>query len=432
LTPIALDKQTFHIPSAPHVGMISYDSLPFDVTSRAGMTLIADEAHYLKSARARRTQIFRLLSARVQKLLGRVWLLTGTPLLNRPQELWAILHAADLAYKCFGSWEHFVELFGGVPAGKKGKWETQECEECKGRGLVNVVEPLCLRGKHSELAPGAWCGECKWRKPVDQALMGGPEPCKTCKGKGERKVFVEDPEGTAGSQGYVWTMASPEVGRRLQTVMLRRKRADVLPDLPVKTWGILPAVLSKSALKECAAFSDLFREGETSEELYKRLSEQATFERISALMEKLSVAKIPSLLEHVSQFEEEEEPLVVFSAHRRPIEALAGRKGWTTILGDDSASSRASKVSGFMAGKYLGIAGTIGALGTSVTLTRARVCLFVSRRWTPAENAQAEDRVCRIGQDRGVLIYDLVSPHALDVRVSEVLAEKTRLVASVL
>jgi len=122
----------------------------------------------------------------------------------------------------------------------------------------------------------------------------------------------------------------------------------------------------------------------------------------------------------------------VMSANRRPVEALRKRKGWGVVLGDDSAEARARTVERFQAGELRGIAGTIGALGTSVTLTRASKLLFVGRAWNPEKNRQAEDRVCRIGQDRGVTIYDLVSPHALDERLHEVLSEKDVLIASVL
>jgi SNF2 family DNA or RNA helicase len=266
-----------------------------------------------------------------------------------------------------------------------------------------------------------------WERYVE--LFGGTRvPVKSLGKWAKPGRVVGDEEPTV----LKWTIASPQVRERLKSVMLRRKREDVLPDLPTKTYQTLPAELDRATAKLCDELLGLLRDGETSEALYERLGGDATFERISSLLEQLSTAKIPSMLEHVKRFEEEEEPLVVFAAHRRPIEALKMRPGWTTILGGDSAEDRASKVAGFMSRKYRGIAGTIQAMGTSVTLTRASKALFVSRLWTPELNAQGEDRVCRIGQDRGVVIYDLESEHPLDARLGEVLREKTRLVRSVL
>ena len=71
-------------------------------------------------------------------------------------------------------------------------------------------------------------------------------------------------------------------------------------------------------------------------------------------------------------------------------------------------------------------------MGTSVTLTRASHVLFCGRPWNPEKGRQMEDRVCRIGQDRGVMVYDLVSEHPLDARLSEVLRGKNALIGSLL
>jgi SNF2 family DNA or RNA helicase len=368
LHPVPLTRKGFYFPTAPHVGLISYDSLPPDVIVPTNLSLVADEAHALKSPKTARTKRFRAMSYRVMRT-GRVWLVTGTPLLNRPQELWAVFQAAALAPKAFTDWETFVELFGGVKV------------------------PLKSLGR--------------WAKPGRVV------------GSNEATILK-------------WTIASPRVKELLPRVMLRRTRAEVLPELPTKQYASLVADLDAATVKACDALLPLLRPGEDADALLRRLSDDATFEQISALLQRLSTAKIPSLLRHVETFEESDEPLVVFSAHRSPVEALKGRKGWTTILGEDAAEVRASKVEGFQKGKYVGIAGTIGALGTSVTLTRASKVLFCSRVWTPDLNAQAEDRVCRIGQDRGVTVYDLVSDHPLDARIAEVLRDKSRLVASVL
>jgi SNF2 family DNA or RNA helicase len=44
---------------------------------------------------------------------GKVWLLTGTPMLNQPMELWQLLSIANVQWKTFGSWGNFISLFGG-------------------------------------------------------------------------------------------------------------------------------------------------------------------------------------------------------------------------------------------------------------------------------------------------------------------------------
>jgi hypothetical protein len=135
------------------------------------------------------------------------------------------------------------------------------------------------------------------------------------------------------------------------------------------------------------------------------------------------------MLEMIEQYEEGEEPLLVFSAHRAPIDVLKGRPGWRVITGDVSPEQRTEIENEFQAGRLKGIGATIQAGGVAITLTRGSHQIWVDRLWTPALNAQAEDRQIRIGQTRGVLIIHLVAEHALDRKVDGMLASKQRLIS---
>ena len=139
-------------------------------------------------------------------------------------------------------------------------------------------------------------------------------------------------------------------------------------------------------------------------------------------------AKIPALLKMVEDFEEQEEPLVVFSAHRAPIDMLGERPGWATITGDTPPDERTRIEDAFQAGRLKGVASTIKAGGVAITLTRAAHALFCDLEWTPALNAQAEDRICRIGQTRGCVITTLAADHPLDERIVELLSSKSQLI----
>lgn len=65
---------------------------------------IFDEAHYMKNPEAKRTMAV-LLRGGVASRCGYVWFLTGTPVLNRPVELYPILKAA--APECLGKYDSF-------------------------------------------------------------------------------------------------------------------------------------------------------------------------------------------------------------------------------------------------------------------------------------------------------------------------------------
>lgn len=337
-------------------------------TAPQGCVLIVDEAHWAKDGKAQRTRRLRSLRDAVRAAGGRIWLLTGTPLLNRPPELWGVLEAADLARDAFGSWQRFMVLF---------------------RASANRF------------------GGTEWGRPN-----------------------------------------AAEVAPLLQRVSLRREREAVLPDLPPKTrrnvevnglaWPPEGKDLADAvgAVLEAvgAEIERLLAEGLNLEAAIKAAMATADtavqFEDVSRVRAVLATAKIPAMLAHVEAHEEEEDPLVVFSAHRAPIDALRGREGWAVITGDESAEQRTAVVEAFQAGRLRGVALTIQAGGVGLTLTRAHSELFVDCAWTPALNEQAEDRCCRIGQHSPVTVTRLVAAHAMDRRVAELLGLKEGLIAA--
>lgn len=315
-----------------------------------GMVLIADEAHNLKNGKALRTQRFRAISRAVRsRPRSKVWLLTATPLLNHPTELWSVCQAAGVAQEAFGDWLSFTREFGAKP-------------------------------KHYG--------------------------------------------------GYEWGKPSETVVDKLKRVSLRRMRSEVLSELPPKTWENYPASITTKAVRQCDA---LLREIGGAEKVINLIrGEGISFETMARVRAALAAAKLPTLIKLVDALEEEsnDSPLVVFSAHRLPVDTLAKRKGWVSITGDTPPDERSRIEDAFQKGRYRGIALTIRAGGVAITLTRSHRVIFLDREFTPALNAQAEDRVCRIGQDRGVIVTNIVAAHQLDERLTELLTIKGDLIAA--
>lgn len=321
-----------------------------------GVVVIADEAHALKNGKTLRATRFRALASAATAVGGRVWLVTATPLTNRPPELWAVLSAANLAREAFGGWNEFFALMGGT----RGEWGTE------------------------------------WTNQID-----------------------------------------PSVPERLRRVMLRRDKRDVAKDLPAKSREIRVVSLDKAGEKiVAAAMKELLREGIEPDEVLAALERaeatskelaggSVSFEKLSKLRAALATAKIPAVLSIAEEFEEQDEPLVVFSAHREVVDELAARPGWGRISGDESAARKTAVEDAFQRGELRGVAATIRAGGVAITLTRASNVLFVDQDWTPAANNQAEDRVYRIGQTRPVLVQVLQADHPIDARIAELLLEKT-------
>lgn len=336
---------SFRWPGPGEILVVNYDVLPEGVSEPARGTILAgDEIHMTKGRGTLRTRRFRILAEAVSARGGRVWGVTGTPLLNRPPELYQVLDNLGLAGAAFGSFKRFYYLFGAFKDGF----------------------------------------------------------------------------------GTVWGSPKPEVPELLGRVQLRRERAAVLADLPSKTWQeVTVNGMPKSLQRLC---DEALEAWEAASQ--EKMGGLPPFELMSEVRASLALYKTPFVLDLVEHYEEAGEPVVVYSAHRHPVEELAKREGWAAILGGTPAEERARIVESFQAGELKGLALTIKAGGLGITLTHACHAVFVDLEWTPALNTQAEDRLMRIGQVNACQYVILVADHALDARLTEILCEKKQLIAA--
>lgn len=247
------------------------------------------------------------------------------------------------------------------------------------------------------------------------------------------KNFLRIAGGHEGRFGIEWTSNVDEAAMQaaFRRVGLRRT-VDETIDLPPKVYRDVTVEIDAATRKACDALIQALKgKGiDFASATQDALSGGAAFEELSRVRAALATAKIPALVDLVEEFEEIGEPLIVFSAHRAPVEALGEREGWATILGGLDAQRRTDIVADFEAGKLKGVALTIGAGAEGITLNRARRMLFVDLAWTPALNAQAEARFRRIGQKASTLFVDrLVADHEVDTRVLELLTWKDEVIA---
>lgn len=70
------------------------------------------------------------------------------------------------------------------------------------------------------------------------------------------------------------------------------------------------------------------------------------------------------------------------------------------------------------------ICGTIGALGTGFTLTKATTVIFLDSPWTKGEKDQAEDRAHRIGATSTISVITLVCKNTVDETIEDIVASK--------
>jgi len=75
---------------------------------------------------------------------------------------------------------------------------------------------------------------------------------------------------------------------------------------------------------------------------------------------------------------------------------------------------------------------SLKAGGVGLNLTEADYCILLDPWWNPATEAQAIDRVHRIGQTKNVMVYRLVAKDTIEEKVMALKATKAKLFSSVM
>ena len=94
------------------------------------------------------------------------------------------------------------------------------------------------------------------------------------------------------------------------------------------------------------------------------------------------------------------------------------------ITGDTNATDRMNEVDRFQNGNCNVIIGTIGAMGTGLTLNKANTVIFLDEPWNRALRDQAEDRAHRIGTQGTVNIITLMCVDTIDTKIHELVEKK--------
>jgi superfamily II DNA or RNA helicase len=148
LTVVSLSgRGSFRWPVPGEAVVINYDLLPNVIEAApAGTVVVADEAHALKSPKAQRTERFRAIAESARAAGGRSWLLTATPILNRPPELYALLRAAG-AERAIGGWSGLVREFGGC----QDRWGGWSWSRRASDAVVEQIKGVMLRRAKAEV-----------------------------------------------------------------------------------------------------------------------------------------------------------------------------------------------------------------------------------------------------------------------------------------
>lgn len=376
----------------PHV---SYSKTPlpgfditlinYDIVARNQLALeairydyvVVDESHKIKNAKAQRTcAILRLVTGREEVKNNRnewrvihdgvrsVTFMTGTPVVNRPLELWTTVSTIAGWVPQFANFFKFAERYCNAHRTQWG-WDFN--------GSSNEAE-------------------------LNQLL--------------------------------------------LDTIMIRRRKHDVLRDLPPKTFVTVPLEFDRSeydAVARAFVGASDWKKGMQTLVMYggnPARSDEAIV-AINKCREIAGYAKMRSAIEWILDYVEEGEKLVVFAHHQRIVDQIAAAVkaagvGVRMIRGGVGLEERAQAAQDFQTDPSVRvIVLNIASAGFGITLTAAKACAFVQLPWNPAEFDQCSDRVHRIGQQDNVTVYSLVAEGTVEEEIADLIVAKRQVINAV-
>lgn len=225
-----------------------------------------------------------------------------------------------------------------------------------------------------------------------------------------------------------------ELQETLNDIMLRRLKQDVV-DLPDKIYvnefvDLTPKQeqIYKEVKNEVACNIDKIKASNNPLAELIRMRQATGYTGILSSTIKES-GKIDRLEELVEDAVSNGDKVIIFSnwtAMTTPIyEKLSKKYKGVVITGETKDSERQQNVNKFQTDETCKFClGTIGAMGTGLTLTAANTVIFIDEPWTMAAKQQAIDRAHRIGTKENVTIYTLMAKNTIDERIHELVEKK--------
>ena len=241
------------------------------------------------------------------------------------------------------------------------------------------------------------------------------------------------------------------LAQRVAPFMLRRRKQDVATELPPKTEIIKSVTLgeAQSALyegirlsmekrvREAIAVQGLARSHITILDALLKLRQTCCDPRLLSLPAAARVkesAKLELLMDLLPEQLEEGRRILLFSQFTSMlalIEPELNQRGipFTKLTGQ--TRKRDEAIDAFRSGAVDLFLISLKAGGVGLNLTEADTVILYDPWWNPAVEAQAADRAHRIGQDKPVFVYKLVTEQTVEERILNMQERKRALAAGV-
>lgn len=384
-----LDKWLTH--NLERLDIVSYDSswrakMSKDLLSANYDMVVMDEAHYLKNPTSKRS---RFASALVRST-ERVVMLTGTPIVNRPIELYSLLSILSpkwlmqrKSFECRYCDAHYENIF--VRGGQRRRvWDVSGASNLS--ELYDIVSSyVMIRRRRTEVLD---------QIPLKQRVLSPIEP-------------------------------ESEKAKNLVAELKEHYLKQIM-----KAFHCDKSFAEKIYKADWTELDKLGLSAEEQDSLFHHVT--VPFEEYAAVRHDLGVEKAPFAVDYIKTLldgMDDGEKVVVFAHHKDVVDALYdGLKDYCPVklVGGMSDKAKEDAVQSFQNDPEVRVfIGNIRAAGVGHTLTASHTVVFCELDFAPGNMLQAEDRCCRIGSEaKYVDIHVVFMDGTLDANIYSMLIKK--------
>jgi len=208
---------------------------------------------------------------------------------------------------------------------------------------------------------------------------------------------------------------------RTKDLVIRRKKEQVLTEMPPKQRNDLYVELTKDERKE---YNQLLKE------LFGKwkMDGKPSIKHMPKLQGFLIEKKLPRLMEMIDEFLDNDKPILIFSNYIAPLKFLLEHYGQQAAIltGEMNRNERQETIDKLTSGQAkIGLFSLLAAgMGIDGLQHKIDTVVFLNMDYVPANHEQAEDRTHRIGQKSQVQVYYMVCDGTMDEYMRDILKEK--------
>ena len=338
-------------------------------------SVVVDEIHRTKDGKSQSTRAIKAAAGDADIRIA----MSGTPIANTPEDLWSILNF--LWPRAFSSKSRFVDRYLVVSQNTWGGMEVLGLKPNMQDEFFSIIDPITRRMPESyvlsHLPPSVYS---------TREVEMGTKQAKAYKDMAKNMM-------TELESGIV--MVESPLIKSMRLLQFASSYAEIIPD------------------------ETMTLELDTDEEpkINLKLSDPS--------------CKVDAIMEDIESGDFGDDSVVIFAVSRQLIELLSARmtkKGIEhgMITGSQSSYQKSVAIEDFQEGRTKYVLATVAAAGTGITLTKARIAVFLQRSWSNINDKQAEARVRRIGSEihESILYIDYITKDTIEPKVFQALREK--------